>query len=165
MSSNGWREALRQMLTQANERLAIVAVGNELRGDDAVGVYIIHRLQRDLPPSDDLLLLDAGSAPENITGILRQFEPATVLLIDAVDMDLRPGVIYLLDLNQDIVERIASTHTISLNLLAIYLRDTLDCSLHLLAIQPEQLNLNAPLSDAVQASMERIVNTCLNAFI
>jgi hydrogenase maturation protease len=95
MSSKCWQETLTAILTQPNKRLAIVGIGHELRGDDGVGVTIVRRLQETCSGSDSLLLLDAGSAPENCTGILRRFAPDVIVLLDAVEMQ-QEGVIFSL---------------------------------------------------------------------
>jgi hydrogenase 3 maturation protease len=162
MSSKCWQETLKALLTQTNKRLAIVGIGQTLRGDDAVGTAIVRQLQRACPVNAALLLLDAGSAPENCTSKLRRFAPDIVLFIDAAALDATAGSIQMLELHE-ISAALASTHTISLRLIADYLRAELDCTVLLLAIQPLTTTLDAPLSPPLQASLNAIMNCILTS--
>lgn len=156
-SSNGWQKLLQTILARTDERLAVVGVGHELRGDDAVGIVIVRHLQSALPKSDKLLLIEAGSAPENITGQIRRFKPHQVLLIDALDMGLPAGTPRFINIERDILEPASTTHTLSLSLLAKYLQMDLRCAVVLLGVQVEQTDLDAPLSASVQTSANDIV--------
>ena len=155
-SSNGWQTQLKSMLSGTNERLAIVGVGNELRGDDAVGMTIVQDLKANLPQMDSLLWVGAGSAPENVTGQIRRFKPHQVLLIDAVDMGKSPGTIQWIDIERDIIEPASTTHSLSLSLLTKYLQMDLQCEVYLLGIQVEQTELGAPLSVPIQSSADEV---------
>jgi hydrogenase 3 maturation protease len=162
MSKVSWWEQLIAILNQKTKRLAIVGIGHELRGDDAVGVLIVRELQNQLRQSVHLLILDAGVAPENVTGQLRRFAPDFVLLIDAVDMGQDAGTIAIIDLNSKFVERITSTHTLSLRLFANYLQTACECTMQLLGIQPMYTTLQQPISSPVQSSIQSIVLCCLS---
>jgi hydrogenase 3 maturation protease len=156
MSSKSWQETLQLVLSRKHKRQAIVGVGHELRGDDAVGVAVIRELQQHYPNSENILLVDAGAAPENITGVIRRFMPDTVLLIDAVDMKQAPGSIEWIDWH-NIGEGAASTHTLSLHLFTDYMQSEFDCDVLLLGIQPAQTAFDSRLTASVQASVFAIV--------
>lgn len=138
------------------KRLGIIGVGHELRGDDACGCLIIRHLQRQLPPHENQLLIDAGVAPENVIGQLRRFMPDSVLLLDAVDMQQEPGTIALFSESHSFLESIASTHTISLAHLMDYIRIELHCHICLLGVQPLTTAFDAPLSPAVYRTINLI---------
>lgn len=141
--------------------MAVVGVGNLLRGDDAAGVAVIRALMALAPPSGDPrlkappLLIDAGAAPENITGDLRHSQPCLVLFIDAADMGCPPGHIHLIPWSQ-IDGFSASTHTLPLSLLARFLRHDLLCDVALLAIQPASTTFGAALHPAVESAVETV---------
>lgn len=162
MSKKSWQGQLQAILNQKTKHLAIVGIGHELRGDDAVGVMIARQLQEQLQERDNLLILDAGVAPENITGQLRRFKPDIVLLIDAVDTGQDAGIIAMIDLDSKLVERVASTHTISLRLFADYLQTEFGCAVYLLGIQAMQISLNQALSSPVKISAQDIVQCFLS---
>lgn len=131
-----------------------MGVGNELRGDDGVGVAIVQALQ---PSSQDqLLVINAGTAPENFTGALRQFDPGLVLMVDAVHMNESPGTVRLLDLYQ-LEMCSATTHTLSHHVFALYLETELKCKVKLLGIQAGQDKIGGGFSPQVRQSICDIV--------
>src|SRR5512138_1713340 len=108
-----WPRALDKFLRIGNPsiRVAVLGIGNELSGDDAVGVVIAGELRQRLDPRADCFVLDAATAPENFTGPLRRFRPDLVLLVDAAHLSGEPGTITWLDWQQtDGVS--GSTHTL-----------------------------------------------------
>lgn len=157
--NRSWQDSLRQKLANLKHRsrLAVVGVGNELYGDDAAGVAAARRLQTLLGGRKDILVVDAGSVPENCTGTLRRFKPDAILLIDAAQMNADPGAIRCLCW-QDVVGLQTSTHTFPLHMLAQYLSDELGCSTFLIGIQPESAGLDAPLSSSVRAAVDTLVS-------
>ena len=164
MSSLQWSELLNQSLLAATSvkrppRLAIVGIGNELRGDDAVGVLIVRDLLQRVPKEGSipsLLVVDAGSSPANCTGTLRRFAPEFVLLIDAAQMYERPGAVrYLVD--KSVVGPSASTHSLPLSMIAEYLSAEFHCNVALLGIQPANDALSASLSSPVQRARDTVV--------
>src|SRR5687768_17220698 len=157
MSSKCWQESLQANLSQKSKRLAVVGIGHELRGDDALGVLIIRQLQQECLKSEHVLLVEGGSAPENVTGSLRRFQPDMVLLIDAVDMNQPPGSIEIVDWHNS-RESAASTHTLSLRLFADYLCCELNCAVVLLGIQPLAAEFAMPLTHPIQVSVEAVAN-------
>ena len=160
MSPMCWQNLLRQRLTklpQPEARLAIVGVGQELRGDDGAGVMVARQLLKTtLTPG--FLVVDAGPAPENCTGLLRRFAPERVVVVDAAALQLPPGSIQLLT-GDDISGLSASTHSLPLNLLAHYLTLELHCEVLFLVIQPQDTSLGANLSSPVQRAVNEIVLT------
>jgi hypothetical protein len=79
--------------------VAIVGIGNELNGDDGAGVWVLRNLKDVIGRVADspVLIIDAGTAPENVTGALRKFAPELILLIDAAQLNEPPGTARLPD--------------------------------------------------------------------
>jgi len=135
--------------------VAVVGIGNSLRGDDGAGSEFIRALRRMTPRiPTSILLLDAGAAPENFTGPLRQFQPTLVLLVDAAQLNETPGTIRLLDAMQA-TGLGASTHTLPLSLTARYLTHALGCEIAILGIQPADNAFGASLSPRVRRAVQR----------
>jgi hydrogenase 3 maturation protease len=157
MCNPSWIVSLQEIISRMSKpqpRIAIVGIGNELRGDDAAGVIIARWLQPSARPS--ILVLDAGPVPENFTSLLRTFAPDMLLLVDATHMDEPPGTVQLLEFDS-IQSDSATTHTLSSHLVINYLRTMLDCDTLLLGIQPGQNSLGVGLSADVRQSVEQIV--------
>jgi hydrogenase 3 maturation protease len=167
MSTPSWQNWLRQKLASyPHPRLAILGIGNELRGDDAAGVIIARELQSvvgakhpDVVHQDasPLQIIEAGAAPEAFTGRLRRFDPDLVLLIDAAQLNEPPGTIRLIEW-QDTIGLSASTHTLPLNVIAHYLVAELSCDVAVIGIQPYANAFDTPLSPAVRCAVEEVVH-------
>src|SRR5512140_104842 len=161
MSNNSWQISLKtelQRLTTADRplRLALMGIGHELCGDDAVGIRIAEALHPLLSDDERFLVLEAGPAPENCTGSLRRFRPDMVVMLDSALMDEAPGTIRWLNW-QDTEGMGASTHTLPLHILASYLTAELGCGMGLIGIQPGQTFADAPLTTPVQAAAAQVV--------
>jgi hydrogenase 3 maturation protease len=155
-----WQNSLSSQLANQPRRngalrLAILGVGNELRGDDAAGVMVARQLRRLESPR--LQVIEAGAAPEAFTGALRQFDPDLVLLIDAADLREPPGTIDVVDW-QDTLGLDTSTHTLPLHLVAQYLVAELECAVVLMGIQPADTSFEAALSPAVRRAVDELTH-------
>jgi hydrogenase 3 maturation protease len=158
MLMNSWQDHLQQILKRLQEdssfpRVGVVGIGSVLRGDDAVGSYLVRRLAAMLQESETLLMIDAGPAPENCTGLIRRFKPNLVILIDAAEMKQAPGSIQLIPW-QDSIGLSASTHSLPLHLFAKYLEQELKCEIVLLGIQPFNTDMDTKLHDTLRISAE-----------
>lgn len=159
---NSWQHRLHSQLLKEHDpadrplRLSLIGIGNELGGDDAVGVAVIQRLQAALPDQPALQLVNAGAAPENITGAVRRFQPGAIVLFDAADFGGQPGEVSLLDW-RDTTGFSASTHSLPLHVFSAYLSSELACPVILVGIQPLHLDFAAPLSAPVEQAVGEIV--------
>lgn len=152
-----WRERLQENLrtpSEGHRRVAVLGVGHELRGDDAVGLMVVRQIER----SDRVMVIEGGPAPENATGMLRTFHPHVVILVDAAQLNCSPGTIACLNA-EDLDGLSASTHTLPLDLLARYLMHELGCVVVLIGIQPAQNHLNSGLSPAVEWAAQSVSST------
>jgi hydrogenase 3 maturation protease len=168
MSERCWQATFRQTLARLatpdhRPRIALVGVGQELCGDDGAGIAVARRLMDSSPVVPDLLVLDAGPAPENTSGALRQFRPDLVLLVDAAAMGVSPGSVRWLDWRQTVGIR-ASTHTLPLHILSSYLTAELGCEVALLGIQPASLSGEDRLSTPVEAAVDSIARAIRGLF-
>lgn len=160
MLNRSWQDSLQAELQRLQRsdrpvRVALMGIGHELCGDDAVGVRIAGMLRSRQPASGHFLAIEAGPAPENFTSVVRRFQPDLVLLIDSALMGAEPGAVCWLDAGQ--TEGFsASTHTLPLHILVSYLTCELGCSIAILGIQPEQTFADAPLTPRVQAAAEEV---------
>ena len=163
MSKPSWVKTLTQTLKRLQKpdrplRVAIVGMGHELCGDDAAGIVVVRDLQAMVVShaAKDLLIIDAGPAPENHTGRLRRFGVDLILLIDAAQMDEAPGAVCWLAW-QDTTGLGGSTHTLPPHILVRYLMAEFGCEVALLGIQPANVVVGAPLSPTVQQVVDTIV--------
>jgi hydrogenase 3 maturation protease len=162
MSLSSWRNSLHLLLNQssAKQRIAIVGIGNTFRCDDAAGILVARHLKDShiLQDLKTVLVIDAGHAPENVTGELRRFKPDVILLIDAAEMGEFPGTIRWIEM--DALDGLsASTHTMPLSMLAKYFSLELSCKIGLLGIQPKSNDVGEAISTEVSEAVEVVVKS------
>jgi hydrogenase maturation protease HycI len=138
------------------ERLAVLGVGNEAKGDDAAGVFCAGALARlvDSLSVPGLKIILAYDTPENFTGEVRKFQATHVLIIDVAAGGFPPGTLFLVEPGQ-IRDEDASTHRAPLSLLASYLEETAGCRVLVLGIEPRSFGPGEPLSPEVSRAVER----------
>jgi hydrogenase 3 maturation protease len=156
-----WQGALRRTLAairvDGSPRAAIVGIGSRLGGDDAAGAELADRLGAWAAGCENVLVIDGGPAPENVTGAVRRFRPDVAVLVDAVHFGGDPGAIAWVDWHK--AEGLsASTHTLPLACLAQYLIDEMGCEVALLGIQPVHRAFGEPLSAAVRRAVNRLAD-------
>jgi hydrogenase maturation protease HycI len=142
--------------------VVVVGVGSEMRGDDAAGVEVVRRLRKVLK-SPNVFLIEGGVAPENFTSKIRRFQPSHVIFIDATDFGAEPGEVVLAE-PEAITGESISTHTMSLSILAKYLREQTGAKIALLGIQPARARMGSEMSGAVKDSVKRVEEILLREF-
>jgi hydrogenase 3 maturation protease len=138
------------------QRLAIVGVGNCLRGDDFAGSFVAKRLAERLPDgARRSLVLDAENSPEHVVRRVRDFGAETLVFIDTSIMGSPPGTVKLMDL-QKTEYPYFSTHNIPLKLLANMMGEVKQS--FLLGIEPKSTKFGEKMSEEVRRSCASLVN-------
>lgn len=154
-------ESWRQQLTAAlrnSPRTAILGVGNDLKGDDGVGPFIVKQLQSRLP--DNVELINASTVPENFISHLCDTKPTLTLIVDAALMNEPPGTIRLID--KDNIGGVAfSTHQLPLTFFIEYLLNQIETTVLVLGIQPLTVEFIKPISHPVREAAEQIIRTII----
>jgi hydrogenase 3 maturation protease len=143
-----------------------MGIGNPLGGDDALGLFVVGRINEKLQEEagaerpKDIITLDAGTAPESYTSIIRKNKPAQLILVDASDMALPPGSVRRLS-PENIATLSFATHGMPLSAFVSYVSE-LCGQVHIIGIQPERTEISDGLTDIVQKSVEHVVDLILN---
>ena len=124
----------------AGQRVCILGVGTELCHDDAAGLYCVDQLAAKLgipvgAATDRVLLVSGGPAPENFSGLIREFHPDLLVVVDAAFLELPAGSIQLLP-EEQAAGLSFSTHMLPLPMLISYLKLACNCQTCLVGIQP-----------------------------
>lgn len=131
--------------------VCVIGIGNRLKGDDAAGPELIDRIAGHIR----FHCLDAGVAPENYLEKIVQIKPDTILLLDAMDFGGVAGSFRLFPADQ-ITGGGLSSHALSLRMTCVYLRQRIPARIFILGIQPSQVDMNKPPSEAVRAAVEKL---------
>ena len=138
------------------QKLAIVGVGNSLRGDDFAGSFVAKRLANRLPDGAGRpLVLDAENSPEDVARRVRDFGAETLVFVDTTIMGSPPGTVKLMDL-QKTEYPYFSTHNVPLRLLANMMGQVKRS--FLLAIEPKSTEFGEKMSEEVRRSCVSLVN-------
>jgi hydrogenase 3 maturation protease len=142
-------------------KTVIVGIGNILRTDDAFGSLLIEKLNGKVKA----VCLDAGSAPENYIGRIAREDPDTVLIVDAVHLELEPGEYRILR-STDLANIGLTTHDISPSTFIDYLKEQTKAEIYILGVQPAKVSFGEGLSDKMAGTLEqinRLITETLNA--
>ena len=137
-------------------KIAVVGIGNELRQDDFIGSQIVRNLKKVLS-SGKILILDCETVPENYVGVIERFNPSHILVIDAAQIGFAPGKYALVGFEKVRGEGI-STHDLSLEIFAKYIKKVTNAKLILLAIQPKSIEFETGLTEELAKTAEEIAD-------
>jgi len=134
--------------------IAVLGVGSELRGDDAVGITAAARLEGRLPPGGPVRIFQGHTAPENLSGTIREFAPSHLVAIDAVPLGKQPGEVSVIDVDR--VKGVSFyTHSLPLDVLFSYLHDALPgLKVTIVGVEPKDTGFGMPLSEEVSKAAE-----------
>lgn len=144
---------------QSVRELALLAVGSELYGDDAVALRVVDLLKPHAGEGKRIHTFIGATAPENCTGPIRRLNPSHLLVIDAADLGQAPGTIAIIDKDQ-LAGVSFCTHSLPLVVIIDYiLKACPECQVIVVGIQPQSLQFSAPLSASVEAAAQTVSDT------
>jgi hydrogenase 3 maturation protease len=141
-------DELNLILLQKDKKKLFVGIGNVLKTDDGIGVYISRKIRE----RDNVTSLTVETSIENYIGKINTLDPDILILIDCVDIKLRPGSSKLLTLNQ-IQDLTFNTHNISLRRLSEFF----NMEVFILGIQPEKVEFGENISYLVKTVANKII--------
>jgi len=145
-----WRDDCRAFLTG---RVALIGIGNRLRGDDAFGPLVIDRAQGPARAA----CFDCASTPENWLAKIAAELPDTILALDVADFRGEPAELRLLYPEQ-LDRPSASTHGLPHRVWMELLSQTAKAPIRMLAVQPVQIRLGAPVSDSIARRVDEVAD-------
>ncbi len=138
-----------KIISQSDKRILFVGIGNVLKNDDGIGVYISDRIKN----SERFLSLTVEVCIENYIGKINSLKPDTLILVDCAEMKSPPGSCKLFKpgLISDIT---FNTHNISLGKIA----DFFSMEVFVLGIQPENIEFGEKISYLVKQVADQIIH-------
>jgi len=132
------------------KKYILMGIGNTLRADDGIGSIIAQSFK-----DHDWLSIDCGVVPENFTSIIKKNRPDLVVLIDAVEMNLKSGEFRII--SPDKISTLhLTTHSMPLSFLISYLQEYTH-ELIFIGIQPKIIDYSNLVSLKVLKSSEKII--------
>lgn len=144
----------------AGKRVCILGVGTELCHDDVAGLYLVDQLSARLkiPVGETcgrVLLISGGPAPENFSGLIREFHPDILVVVDAAFLELPAGSVQLLP-EEHAAGLSFSTHMLPLPMLLSYLKLACACQTCLVGIQPATTEQGIGMSPRVMEGADML---------
>ena len=139
---------LHQLLSDSSRTVLFAGVGNVLRRDDGVGVYIT----RGIIPRKGVGGLVVEMGIENYIGKINSLAPEILVITDAVDFGERPGYSRLTAASE-LREFTTNTHNISLARLS----ELFAMPVYILGIQPSGIGFGEEMSREVTEAAEKII--------
>lgn len=148
----GFEKELKDFIAGA-KKIAVLGIGNDLKTDDGLGLFIVDNLHIDDPR---ILIENVGSVPEGFTRALADFGAERVIMVDAADMLKPPGHVELI--TKDRIGGIAiSTHRMPLSFLMMYLEQETGGKAILIGIQPKSIQFGEGLTPEIQEVVDKTI--------
>jgi hydrogenase 3 maturation protease len=141
-------EDLGKFLAQKHGKILFVGIGNVLKQDDGIGVWISNRIRN----TGSVTAITAEVSIENYIGKINSLRPDILVLVDCVDMHSEPGTFRLFKVNK-IIDKTFNTHNISLKKITGFF----SMPVYILGIQPLKIDFGENISYLVQDAGNRIV--------
>jgi hydrogenase 3 maturation protease len=142
--------------------VAIIGIGNIMRGDDGCGPKLIENLKK---RNIKAHLFDCGTVPENYIFPILSTSCETIILVDAADFAAAPGSIKVLSLNK-ISGSGLSTHNSSIRLFTDLLMTGKDnLNIFAVSIQPKKIAFGESLSDEVRSGIDALTDILTEASV
>jgi hydrogenase 3 maturation protease len=151
---------LKQKLKNA-QRVAVLGVGSELRGDDIVGLLAAQQIEKNTKGKSvtpQIKVFIGETAPENLTGEIKKFQPTHLIIIDAAELNKEPGHIEIME-PETIGGTSFCTHSLPLKVIVDYLLESFKFQAIIIGIQPKTLTFGAQATKEVVAAAKHLAET------
>jgi len=150
---------LNEFLNNIKGKILIAGIGNPLRGDDAVGSYIVKELSNKI----NAVLIDCESQPERFVEKIVEAQPDTIIFIDALLMNAESGSVAFLK-EENLNHHGISTHQTSLKMCIEYIKSRIESKIFIIGIQPETTEFGISMSEKILNTAEILKNILIRAF-
>ena len=140
------------------QRVAVLGVGSELRGDDVAGLLVAQQIGKTIAEqntSSEVRVFIGETAPENLTGEIKKFQPTHLIIIDAAELNKKPGHIEIME-PETIGGTSFCTHSLPLKIVIGYLLESFKFQAIIIGIQPKTLTFGAQPTKEVVAAAKNI---------
>ena len=139
---------LENILTREHKNILFVGVGNVLRSDDGVGVFIVSGIEN----RDYISTLLVEVSIENYINKINSISPDILIIADCLDFNHEPGYASIIPVGKT-NEFTFSSHNISLKKVSEFLK----MEVYVLGVQPADLCVGEHLTPIVKESAEKII--------
>ncbi|WGI17194.1 hydrogenase 3 maturation endopeptidase HyCI [Methanonatronarchaeum sp. AMET-Sl] len=140
-------------LAENKQKIILCGIGNDIKGDDAVGPYITNQVKE----TNRIKTIDCGKNPENHIKKIVTKKPDLLLLIDSTKFGGEPGDIVITK-PSEIEKTTITSHRMPLPIFIEILNERIkNLETILIGIQPQQIVLGKKMSKPVKQTAENII--------
>jgi hydrogenase 3 maturation protease len=154
-----WVNRLEDLFADPHGRLHIIGLGNPIKKDDGVGLWIVEKLRRKVSNLRVKKFVNVHPAllrPESLVSKVVA-EGHRALIVDAVEFNAAPGSI-LLDSLSGTKHGYFATHNIPLRLIPTLAQENNLERAHILGVQPLSTEVGEGLTEPISMSAQTILN-------
>lgn len=140
---------LASILDDKDSTILFVGVGNRIKSDDAVGIYICNNISE----TERIKTLVVESGIEKYVGKINSMAPDILVLVDCTDFNEKPGYVSLVPMEK-VQDTTVNTHTISLNRFGEFF----PMKTYILGIQPYTVTYGEDLSPLVYKKARELID-------
>lgn len=126
-------------LIQNDKKKLFVGIGNVLKSDDGIGVYISNKIKESI----SIQKLTVEASIENYIGKINSLNPDVLILVDCVAFGKKAGYYELLPAEK-VKDFTLNTHNISLKRIS----ELFKMPVYILGIQPKEIGFGEKISEA-----------------
>ena len=158
-----WRDSLTRIIEDLRDEkpMTIIGLGNMLRRDDGVGVYVASKLKSLLRGVRGVEVIVAEDRVDYAAKELERINPSLIIVIDAMEFHGIPGEIRVLRL-EDVEEPYAYTHRIPMK--TIFKLMGIEAPTYVIGIQVASRDFGEGLSGEVKAAGDEVVEFLTKLF-
>ena len=151
-----WRDSLMRIIEdlRGEKPIAIIGLGNTLRRDDGVGVYVASRLKNLLGGVRWVEVIVAEDRVDYAAKELEKVNPCLIIVIDAMEFHGTPGEIRVVRL-EDVEEPYAYTHRIPMK--TIFTLMGIEAPTYVVGIQVASRDFGEGLSREVKVAGDGVI--------
>jgi hydrogenase 3 maturation protease len=149
------KEKLQQILNQEKSNILFAGIGNVLRNDDGIGVYITSHIAE----NDKIKALCVEVSIENYISKINNQNPDVLILVDCMNFNKEPGFYDLIPV-EETTEFTINSHHISLRRVSAFFK----MKVYVIGIQPANLNVGEIITPVVKASADKVIEM-INHFV
>jgi hydrogenase 3 maturation protease len=142
------KQKLKNILNRKNKNILFAGVGNVLRSDDGVGVFIVSAIGK----RNHISTLLVEVSIENYINKINSLSPDILIIADCLDFNRKPGYSDIIPIGQT-NEFTISSHNISLKRVSEFLK----MEVYVIGVQPADLRVGEHLTPVVRKSAEKII--------
>jgi hydrogenase maturation protease len=146
------------------KQLALLSVGNILEFDDGVAIYASQYLEKNYTFSHTIDIINGGVEGINLLNLFMEYKH--IIILDAIEIDDKPGSIYHIPSNELTGYGLNSggAHEIGVlqcfDILELMEKETPKSSI--IGIVPQKIDVRIGLSPAILDSFHRYIDTIIN---